>query len=368
MKEFDWKLTIKSTILRFKIMGLWPEGNDTYKLNLYTLWSIFCVTLFTFGHCLFQAINIVFIFNDLEAVIATIYVTLSELLILIKAYLIIKNMKILKQLMVTLSSDLFQPRNDRQIELVKPALKFWKKVSSLFWIMASSTVFFWSTFPIFDNSIKYRRLPLLAWYPFNTKISPNYEITYAYQVIGSVFTVGTALCIDTMIAALNMYIGAQFDILCDDIRHLFDYKDDTLTDVNQKLIQCVTHHREILKFADNAKKFSSWIILGQFLISGISIGMTMFQLTKVVPLSSEFVSLITCLLSMTIEIFMYCWFGNEVEIKSNEMSYAIFESDWTDASMDMKKHIIFFVMGCHKPLKISALDLFYLSLDTFMGA
>jgi hypothetical protein len=34
--------------------------------------------------------------------------------------------------------------------------------------------------------------------------------------------------------------------------------------------------------------------------------------------------------------------------------------------MEVKKNMIFFVMRCQKPVKMSALDLFYLTLDTFM--
>jgi hypothetical protein len=46
--------------------------------------------------------------------------------------------------------------------------------------------------------------------------------------------------------------------------------------------------------------------------------------------------------------------------------YTVFESNWLDTSMEVKKNMIFFVMRCQKPVKMSALDLFYLSLDTFM--
>jgi hypothetical protein len=38
---------------------------------------------------------------------------------------------------------------------------------------------------------------------------------------------------------------------------------------------------------------------------------------QLVPLSSEFFSLLSYGLAITVQIFMYCWFGNEVEIKVN---------------------------------------------------
>ncbi|RZC32280.1 7tm 6 domain containing protein [Asbolus verrucosus] len=365
MEKFDWKCIIRSTIIRLQILGLWPGGDEAYKLNLYTLWSTFSVSLFIVGQPVLKTINIIFIFGDLEAVIANVYLNLSEVLNVLKAYFTIKNMKILKQLMMTLNSDLFQPRNHKQINLVQSGLKLWKINSSFFWMLAMGTVFFMATSPFFNNSVKEHELPFSAWYPYDIKISPYYEITYVYQVISITFSASTAVCTDTLIAALFVYIGAQFDILCADIRHLYDIAEDESTDFSKKFINCIKHHRAILKFAENSSKFANWIILGQFFISALSIGMTMFRLTTVVPLSGEFFSFIAFLMGIVVETFTFCWFGNEVEIKSSQIPYAVFESSWTNASTEVKKHMIFFITKCQKPLKMSALNLFYLSLDTF---
>ncbi|RZB40789.1 7tm 6 domain containing protein [Asbolus verrucosus] len=232
--------------------------------------------------------------------------------------------------------------------------------------MAYGSMFFWSTYPIFDNSVKKYRLPFLAWYPYNTKISPYYEITYVYQVFGIIFLATTAVSVDNLIAALNVYIGAQFDILCDDVLHLYDVTNE-ITNFSEKLIKCVMHHQLILEFAKNSNCFFNWIVLGQFFISGITIGITMFQLTtQVVPLTSEFFSLVSFIMAIIVEIFMYCWFGNEVELKSRNILYAAFKSNWIDTSKEVKKNMIFFILRCQRPLKMSALNLFYLSLDTFM--
>ncbi|RZC35671.1 7tm 6 domain containing protein [Asbolus verrucosus] len=361
MEKFEWRQLITTNILKLKIIGLWPEG-ESYKPNLYTLWATISLTIFICGHNFFQALNIIFNLDDLQTLMATSFVTLSTLIAIMKAYYVIRNMEILKKLMETLNSDLFQPKNAKQITMIQPSLKFWKINYVMCWTMACGAIFFWSTYPILDNSVKEYRLPFLAWYPYDTKISPYYEITYIYQILGIIFVAITAISVDTLIAALNVYIGAQFDILCDDIKHLYDI----LTDTNKKLLNCISHHREILKFAENTNNFFNWIVFFQFFISATTIGVTMFQLTMVVPLSNEFFSLVTFGMAILVEIFMYCWFGNEVELKSRKISYAAFESDWLNISMEVKKKMVFFILRSQTPLKMSALNLFYLSLDTFM--
>ncbi|RZC41406.1 7tm 6 domain containing protein, partial [Asbolus verrucosus] len=128
-------------------------------------------------------------------------------------------------------------------------------------VMAFGTVFFWSIFPILDKSFKNYRLPFYAWYPYNTKTSPFYEITYVYQVFGTSFIALTNVCIDTLIASLNMYTGTQFDLLCDDLRNLYDPDEEG---ISKKLMTCIKHHKQILRFASNSNEFVNWIYFLQF--------------------------------------------------------------------------------------------------------
>ncbi|KAJ3663565.1 hypothetical protein Zmor_007816 [Zophobas morio] len=92
----------------------------------------------------------------------------------------------------------------------------------------------------------------------------------------------------------------------------------------------------------------------------------MFQLTDIEPNSSEFYFFLSYGVIIFLQIFMCCWFGNEVEVKSNNIAYAVYECDWINFSETTKKDLIFFVMKAQRPVKLSALNLVYLSLETFM--
>ncbi|RZC39969.1 7tm 6 domain containing protein, partial [Asbolus verrucosus] len=319
-----------------------------------------------FGHNFFQTVNLFLILDDLQAVTGTIFILLMELAASLKAYYLIKDMKMLKHLMVTINCDLFQPKNSEQRTLIQPNIKAWRTFVSAFWTLTVPALFFWSSFPILDKTVKKYRLPFLAWYPYNTKISPQYELTYVHQVLSIVFLSVVNINIDSLIAALNMFIAAQFDILSNDLRNLHKINKDTSTDVINNLKKCVHHHREILKFADYANRFYNWLLLVQFFVGGVSIGLSMFQLTLVIPFSTEFYMLLTYGTAVSVQVFMYCWFGNQIEVKSSELSYAVFESNWTGLPPAVKKNFIIFVLRVQRPLKMAALNLFYLSLETFV--
>lgn len=247
MKKFDWTLTIKVNLLLLKVVGLWPNGDETYKCNLYTLYAIISGMLFTIGHNLLQTINLFFLYDNLEAVTAIIFISLTQLICILKSFCVIQNMGVLKQLMVTVNSDIFQPKNVKQKELIQPNLKFWKNMFRALWTYACCTLFLWAVFPIIDNSVKEFRLPFLVWYPYNTKISPLYEITYIYQIMSCYFTCIINVSVDALIAALNMYIAAQCDILCDDLRNIDNYSSLTSDSNVTKWKNCIIHHKEILR-------------------------------------------------------------------------------------------------------------------------
>ncbi|KAJ3663548.1 hypothetical protein Zmor_007801 [Zophobas morio] len=361
-KKFSWKITIQPNILVLKTFGFWPKDYEAFKLDFYAARTIILVTIF-FPVALFtQATNLFFVLDDLVALTGTIYLLLTEILCVFKIYYITKNMSIVKTMMRMLNHDLFQPRDVNQVVLVQPNLDFWKTIYKMFMVMALGGNIFWAAFPLLDKANEANRLPFLAWYPYDTNISPYYEITYTHQVLTYTYICFTHINIDTLIAALNMYITSQFDILCDNLRKLH-FSDNVKTN----LVKCIKHHWLILRFAEKANQFFEWIILIQFFISVIIVGITLFQITIVAPFSTEFLFLITYGVAVVTQIFMYCWFGNEVQVKSNIVSFAIYESKWPDFSKEIQKYVWFFMFRSQTPVKMSALNVFYLSLESFMA-
>ncbi|RZB40739.1 7tm 6 domain containing protein [Asbolus verrucosus] len=310
MDRFDWKVNIQMNIFILKILGLWPKGDESYGFNLYTLYGIFVLLFFELAHIAVATMDVFLNLDDLKTVTGNIFVLLMEMLGILKSYSLIRNMGMLKQLMRTINSDLFQPKTRHQRSLILPNLRAWKTIVALFWFLTVGWIIFWMMCPIFDRTFKEYHLPFPFSYPFNTKTSPYYEMTYLHQFIAVDYLSMTNVNIDTLIAALNMYIGAQLDILCDDLRNLHK-----ASDANNNLKKCIHHHSEILKFATFTNRFYNWVIFVEFFVGAVSIGISMFQLTIVVPLSNEFYSFIVYLVCIATQVFMYCWFGNEIEIK-----------------------------------------------------
>ncbi|XP_044270000.1 odorant receptor 67c-like isoform X2 [Tribolium madens] len=320
MEKFDWLSTIKTNIWLLHIVGLWPKDNQTYKCNYYTLYALSSGICFTVGHNLLQTINLFYIYNNLEVLTASIFVSLTQFIGIFKSLFIVKNIKTLKDLMDSLKSDTFQPKNRRQRELAQISLDGWQTMFHFFCGVGGFTVLILSVFPFLDQSFKQYRLPFLVWYPYDTNISPFYEITYLYQALCCYFISVVNMMTDTLIAALNMYIGAQCDILCDTIRHI----NGPDKELDVMWLNCIIHHRKILRFADCSQQYFNWIVLLQFAASVVSIGLSMFQLTVVVPFTSVFYTFCSYVVAIALETFIYCWYGNQVELKILQTSWSYF--------------------------------------------
>lgn len=241
---FEWTSILKVNFFLLKFVGLWPEGNR-YKFNLYLLWAFIALILLQCGHVLTMACTLYFELEDIDNLTDTACLFNSELLVVWKMINFAQNREVFKQLLLTVEQPMFQPKNTKQIESILPNIQEWKYMRALFGACCLSCIFFFSFLPIFAKSYNKRTLPFMIWYPFDSTKSPFYEICYAYQIASITSIAIVAFNVDTLIGALNMYIGTQCDLLCDNLRTLKSNK--TGKTINQKFIDCIIHHKNIVR-------------------------------------------------------------------------------------------------------------------------
>ena len=235
--KYDWLSIIKINIWNFKLVGLWP-GDEGYKLDFYLLRSSIIVFVFAFILTGGQTLKLMNHMTDLEVVARTAYMIISFWLMFAKMYSIARNIQPLRKLLRSLNDDIFQVRTQEQIDNISPSIRIWNITYILITACIASSVTFWAIFS-FSN----RRLPFTSWYPYNTTVSPMYEVTCIHQLASLFFQAYVVdINMDTFIAAFSLYAAVQFDILCDNVKRL---KPEGF---REGLISCVKHHRAIVKY------------------------------------------------------------------------------------------------------------------------
>lgn len=68
---------------------------------------------------------------------------------------------------------------------------------------------------------------------------------------------------------------------------------------------------------------------------------------------------------MTLEIFLPCYFGNELSIASSKLSTALFHSNWISGDEKLKNIVKIFMENTKKETKLSAFRVFEVNLATF---
>lgn len=68
---------------------------------------------------------------------------------------------------------------------------------------------------------------------------------------------------------------------------------------------------------------------------------------------------------MVLEIFLPCYFGNELSVASSKLSTAFFHSNWINESESFKKLSKMFLENAKKDMKIATFGIFDVNLANF---
>lgn len=243
--SLDWNKVIQFNTKVLHLMGLWPKCDDLYKCNFYTFYAFFIVNILYNGHNFFQVCNIFVVYNNLEALTETVFITGKDILGMIKIMIFIKNLGLLKNIIATLNSEDFKISDVELKKIVQPQITLWKYCFYFWWIPVVPTVLFLLLYPVLDGSYKNYLLPCAAWYPFKTNYTPLYEITYAYQFVGLWFVATATINSDCLLIALFMALGVHSDILADKLKNI--QINNSKVSYSTRFMQCIKHHKTLIR-------------------------------------------------------------------------------------------------------------------------
>lgn len=242
MSTFNWLDTIRTCTCMLKCVGLWPEDSKSYKSNLYSCFAFIVLGSFLFINVFLQIILTYLSLNDLNRLVAIMFFLPVEIIGIAKATKLATNTELLWEFLDELNCKAFQPIGNVQREIISKNLTGWKNIFFASWISAGGALIFFVSVPLLHNADQ-QKLVFLSWYPYNFKKPPFYHFTYLYQAISLLVVAITNTNIGLFLSAINMYIGCQFDLLCDQLRNL---KNDS----KQQLISCVKHYEKILRYTN----------------------------------------------------------------------------------------------------------------------
>ncbi|RZC43043.1 uncharacterized protein BDFB_009339 [Asbolus verrucosus] len=352
-----------------------PEYEKTYKKICYYIYAVVFVGFIFILRILSEFVNMIVVFGDIEKMTEASFVLLTHLVEALKLYYFVKNRSSVRNLINSVNRKEFKPRNWDQYRMLSDDIKMSRMITKVFLFMCCITCCLWGVFPFFDkNPDGTIRLPLSGWFPFSTEESPVFECVYAYQTIGVLITGLSNISMDTFLSGTIMIISGQLSILNNSFQIMRQKCasnsgkiKEAHAEVKKKLVRNIVHFQSIIEFADDVTSLFTLCIMAQFVVSVIIICITMFQMSLVSVFSLQFLSMVLYQACMLLEIFLWCYYGNEVILKSEQLTESAYVCEWVDCSKEFRKNLLFFMTRSQIPLKLYAGGYFSLSLDTFMA-
>ncbi|XP_011503569.1 PREDICTED: odorant receptor 46a, isoform A-like [Ceratosolen solmsi marchali] len=362
--------------ITFKILticGIWrPKNFDTFikKYIYYCLTVLICFLVFTFT--LSHLIDIIVCANNFEDLAESCFMVLSMLNICCKTINILYLRNDILQLLKLLINSHCQVVDEieRKIEI-----KFYNKIRfvTLFYtILAEITCILITIRSFFASTTN--TLPFRAWIPYEIQTQFHFWIVFFHQTIAHVVGANIQIANDTLVYAMLIQTNMQLQILKNRLKNIsnnFEGRDVTkcstknINDSKKLLVKCVKYHRCILEYSEKLNNTLRIIIFIQFVVSLLVLCSSVYLLSKMKLVSMQFISLMLYLFCMLYQIFLYCWYGNEIILQSMDLGNVVYIIDWTNLKIKDKKNLLILMLLFCKPIKFTSTFLVTLSIDSY---
>ncbi|XP_031785042.1 odorant receptor 46a [Nasonia vitripennis] len=266
------------------------------------------------------------------------------------------------------------PRDKEEAAIQKQCDEFIRVFTIALNIMAQSTLACWLLIPLFQSP-ELRSLPFQIWLPYDTRGSRNFWITYAYEIWPMIMGVLVNATVDVVVSGFILQACAQLDILKYRLTRLpelvkqAEESNASLVSIRKfertTLEMASRHHAHIIEYVRNVNETFNMIIVEQFFASSLILSVIIYALTKSNVNTLQYVMDVGYLLCMLAEFFSYCWFGNEITLKSTELGLDIYRIDWTLLSAEASRNLLFIMLRTSKPIVMSCGHFVVLNVESF---
>ncbi|XP_048521609.1 odorant receptor 83a [Dendroctonus ponderosae] len=230
------------------------------------------------------------------------------------------------------------------------------------------------------------RLPYFCWMPFSYDTPGKYLLavayqagpmfSYAYSVVGmDALFMNILNCIaENMVliqgafktvrerSTLHYCVGALAPP-CHAIRE----HPLVLRQMDLETKKIIKHLQITLRACKHLEGIYHIITLSQVTATLFILCTSLYLISTASPFSKQFFAELVYMMAMLFELFLYCWFGNEVTLKYEQLPMHIWESQWLATDDCFKKQMIFTMLRTNRPVYFTAGKLARLTLPTFMS-
>ncbi|XP_070156630.1 odorant receptor 94a-like isoform X2 [Polyergus mexicanus] len=339
------------------VAGCWPpvSWSSLCKQIVYKTYTILVSSLlFTF--MVPQFVDVIMHIKNPDDFTDTLYLMLSMVMACAKMLSLLMNRKNIEILTNALMEKPFRPLESDEIEIRQKFDNIIQTYSIWYVIMLETTCTCMNISSFFTH---FRRgnFAYREWMPYEYSSSIMFCIIYFRQLISLTAGCIVNVACDCLICGLLLHIYCQIEILECRLKKCLRRRGN--------LAECIHQHHRIYKFAYMINEKFRVIIAVQFTTSMLVVCSNLYQMAKI-TLGAEYIPLMLYTFCVSLQILIYCWYGNEVRLKSILLSNEIFGMDWTNVDKKIKENLIMIMNRSLRPIEFSSIHIVTVNLDSFV--
>ncbi|CAH0399186.1 unnamed protein product [Chilo suppressalis] len=180
---------------------------------------------------------------------------------------------------------------------------------------------------------------------------------------------------DVFISILLEQCRTQVTILRYDLENVVQKSKEEATETHgnygdileRKFREMLLHHKEIVKTAGEILDIFSGAVFYQFLVSGWILCTSAYKMVNMNPASIEYASMISYIICVSIQLYVYCYYGNEINYESRRLTDSAYVVDWLEIPVRQRKTLIIFMERIKQPIEPMAGTIIPLSNSTYVS-
>nr|AXF48772.1 odorant receptors OR18 [Lobesia botrana] len=355
-------------------LGIWLRPAN--YVTLYLFYAVI-VMLSQYSFVLFEFMYIAEAWGDMDAVTEASFLLFTQASVCYKVTRFMINKKNLVLLLGLMEEDLFQPENKRQERCLVSQSGMVKRLCLFFLCSALTTCTLWGLMPIVDSTEGERIFPFLIWMPVGPNKSPQYEIGYFYQMVAIYISAFLFIAVDSVALSMIMFGCAQLEIIMDKVEQIQSVPFSGKLTKEQRLqriednytlfVRCLKHHQAVIGFIETVEDTYHANIFFQLSGSVAIICIIGLRITATTPGSVQFISMLNYMVTMLSQLFLYCWCGNELTIRSEILREVMYLSPWHEQSNSFRRLLWVAMERMKRPIIFKAGHYIPLSRPTFVA-
>lgn len=250
-RNYYYDNLLKTEYKILKYVGLWTEDEQQKNTNCYYVYMLFMNFLYSV-YDISHLIQAYLVIDNIPKFAYTCYLFLVMTLIQINSISLYVYRKEVNELNKLIAAEEFQMFTETHKIIVDKNLKTWQTLRKIQYFGVILEVLFFLFSSIVPIIMKQDRSTMYTdyWFPFNTEISPNYELVVVYHLVTCCSSAAAYVSFQFTVAAYFTFISIQCDLLCYNLKHVKENPNENASQFESNLSTCVNHYIKIQKYVN----------------------------------------------------------------------------------------------------------------------